>query len=152
MTLLLAFFIGLFAGLRSFTAPAVTGWAVYLQWLSLDRPLSLIGSLPAAVVLTVIAVGELIADKLPQTPNRTAPIGLIARIVTGAVTGACIAASAGQRAAVGAIIGAGGAIAACFGGYYARKYLVRTLRLRDLYVALAEDVIAVLGSLWVVLR
>jgi len=73
--LLLAFLIGFFAGLRSLAAPAVTAWAVYLGWLKLERPLSLIGSLPAIAIFTLLAVVELVADKLPQTPSRTAPPG-----------------------------------------------------------------------------
>jgi uncharacterized membrane protein len=60
MTLLLAFLIGLFAGLRSLTPPAAVAWAVYLGWLTLARPLSLIGSLPAAIILSVLAIAELI--------------------------------------------------------------------------------------------
>ena len=43
MALLFAFLIGLFTGLRSLTAPAVTAWAVYFGWLQLERPLSYIG-------------------------------------------------------------------------------------------------------------
>ncbi|HVR14807.1 MAG TPA: DUF4126 family protein, partial [Candidatus Limnocylindrales bacterium] len=74
-----AFLIGFFAGLRALTAPAATAWAVYLGWLKLERPLSLIGSLPAVAIFTLLAVVELVADKLPQTPSRTAPPGLIAR-------------------------------------------------------------------------
>jgi uncharacterized membrane protein len=35
MTIVLAFVIGVFAGLGSLTAPAVTAWAVYLDWLKL---------------------------------------------------------------------------------------------------------------------
>ena len=81
MTLLLAFSIGFFAGLRSLTAPAATAWAVYLGWLKLERPLSLIGSVAAVAIFTLLAVVELVADKLPQTPGRTSPPGLIARIV-----------------------------------------------------------------------
>ncbi|MBI4469333.1 MAG: hypothetical protein HY650_08445 [Acidobacteria bacterium] len=53
MTLFLAFLIGVFAGLRSLTAPAATAWAAYLGWLRLERPLALIGSLPAALIITV---------------------------------------------------------------------------------------------------
>lgn len=69
MTLLFAFLIGLFAGLRSLTPPAAVGWAVYLGWLRLARPLSLIGSLPAVIILSVLAITEIIFDKLPNTPN-----------------------------------------------------------------------------------
>ena len=83
MTLLFAFLIGLFAGLRSLTPPAAVAWAVHLGWIKLARPLSLIGSLPAVIILSLLAVTEIIIDKLPTTPNRTAPLGLIARIVIG---------------------------------------------------------------------
>src|SRR5882724_6227906 len=149
MTLLLAFFIGFFAGLRSLTAPAATAWAVYLGWLKLERPLSLIGSLPAVAIFTLLAVIELIADKLPQTPSRTSPPGLIARIVTGGLTGACVADSGPQGALLGAVLGAIGGVVGCFGGYQARTRLVKALGTRDIYVALLEDLVAVGGSLWV---
>lgn len=152
MTLLFSFLIGLFAGLRSLTAPAAVSWAVYLGWLRLERPLSLIGTLPAVVILTLLAVGELVADKLPKTPNRTAPLGLIARVLTGGLTGACVAAGGGQSALLGALLGVLGGVVGCFAGYQARSRLVKTLGIRDIYVALVEDFVAVAGCLWVVTR
>lgn len=152
MTLLLAFLIGLFAGLRSLTAPAVTAWAAHLGWLRLARPLALIGSLPSVVIFTVLAVGELVADKLPKTPNRTAPLGLIARLVTGGLTGACVAAAGGQAVVLGVLLGAVGGVAGCFGGYEARRRLVKALGAPDIAVALFEDAVAVAGCLWVVSR
>ncbi len=152
MTILFAFLIGFFAGLRSLTAPAATAWAVYLGWLKLERPLSLIGSLPAVVILTVLAVVELVADKLPKTSSRTSPPGLIARILTGGITGACVAVAGGQGALLGAFLGAVGGVVGCFAGYQARTRLVRALGTRDTYVALLEDLVAVAGSLWVVSR
>ena len=96
MIMFFTFLIGFFAGLRSLTAPAMTAWAVYLGWLKLERPLSLIGSLPAVAIFTLLAVVELVADKLPQTPSRTAPPGLIARIVMGGLAGACVATGGAQ--------------------------------------------------------
>lgn len=152
MMLLLTFLIGIFAGLRSLTAPAVTAWAVYMGWLKLEGPLSLIGSFPSVVILTLLAIGELVADKLPKTPNRTAPLGLIARLVTGGVTGACVTAAGGQGAFPGALLGVVGAVVGCFGGYQARKRLVRALGAPDIYVALFEDLVAIAGCLWVVTR
>ena len=152
MTLLLAFVIGLFAGLRSLTPPAAVAWAVYLGWLMLARPLSLIGSLPAVIILSLLALTELIFDKLPNTPSRTAPPGLIARIVTGALTGACVALGGGQSALVGAGLGLLGAIVGCFGGCQARVRLVRSLRQPDFNVALLEDLVAIGGSLFIVSR
>ena len=152
MTLLFAFLIGFFGGLRSLTAPAATAWAVYLGWLKLERPLSLIGSIPSVAIFTLLAVVELVADKLPQTPSRTAPPGLIARIVMGGLTGACIAASGAQEIFLGALLGAVGGIAGCFLGYQVRTGLVKALGARDFYIALVEDVMAIAGSLWVISR
>ncbi len=152
MTLVFAFLIGLLAGLRSLTAPAVVAWAVYLDWLKLSRPLSLIGSVPSVAIFTVAACVELVVDKLPKAPNRTEPLGLIARIVTGGLTGACISASAGQGALVGAVLGAAGGVVGCFAGYKARTGLVKALGTRDLYVALLEDFVAIAGCLLIVSR
>ena len=150
MTLFFAFLIGFFGGLRSLTAPAATAWAAYLGWLKLERPLSLIGAVPAVAIFTLLAVVELVADKLPQTPSRTAPPGLIACIVMGGLTGACIAAGGAQGIFLGALLGAIGGVVGCFAGYRARTRIVQALGTRDIYVALLEDLVAVGGSLWVV--
>ena len=152
MTLLFAFLIGLFAGLRSLTPPAAVAWAVYLGWLKLARPLALIGSLPAVIILSLLAVTELILDKLPNTPSRTAPPGLIARIVTGGFTGACVSLGGGKSALVGAGLGVIGGIVGCFGGYHARAQLVKFLRQPDFNIAVLEDLIAIGGSLFIVSR
>ena len=152
MTLLFAFLIGLFAGLRSLTPPAAVAWAVHLGWLKLVRPLSLIGSLPALIILSLLAITEIILDKLPNAPSRTAPPGLIARIVTGAFTGACVSVGGGKSAFVGAGLGVIGGIVGCFAGFHARARLVKSLRQPDFNIALLEDLIAIGGSLFVVSR
>ena len=152
MTLLFAFLIGLFAGLRSLTPPAAVAWAVHLGWLKLARPLSLIGSLPAVIILSVLAITEVSIDKLPNTPNRTAPLGLIARVVTGGFTGACVSLGGGRSPLVGAGLGVIGGIAGCFGGYHARARLVKSLRQPDFNIALLEDLIAIGGSVFIVSR
>ena len=150
MTLLLAFLIGVFTGLRGLTPPAVTAWAAYLGWIKLDGLLAYMASLPAVVIFTLLALGELVADKLPKTPSRTAPPGLISRVLMGALTGACVASAGGQNALVGAVVGVAGAMVGTFGGYQARTRLVKALGVPDLYVALAEDLVAIVGSLLVV--
>jgi uncharacterized membrane protein len=122
--------------------------------LKLESPLSYIGSIPALVILGLLALLELVVDKLPKTPSRTAPPGLIARIVTGGLTGACVASTGGplDKAALGALVGAAGGIVGCFGGYQARSRLVKSLGIPDIYVALVEDLIAIGGSFWIVSR
>jgi uncharacterized membrane protein len=152
MTLFLAFLIGVLAGLRSLTPPAATAWAAYLGWLKLERPLSIVSSGPAVAILTLLAAIELVADKLPNIPNRTSPPGLLARMLSGGFAGACVAASGAQGIVIGAALGAVGGLAGAFVGYRARTGIVRALGSPDIYVALAEDLIAVAGSLWVVSR
>jgi uncharacterized membrane protein len=152
MTLLVfCLLLGCLTGLRCLTAPAAVCWAAHLGWLNLagsklafmDRPVTL-------VVLTILAVVELIADKLPKTPARTAPAGLIARVVLGCLCGAALAANAGGNLLVPAIVGVGGALIGTFVGYKARRALVLRAHTPDFAVAIAEDVIAVAGSLVIV--
>ena len=152
MTLLFAFLIGFFGGLRALTAPAATAWAVHLGWLKLQGPLALMGSIPSVAIFTLLAVVELVADKLPKTPSRTAPPGLIARIIMGGLTGACVAAGGGEESLVGAVLGIIGGVVGCFGGFQVRTRLVKSLDTPDIYVALIEDIVAIAGSLWAVSR
>jgi uncharacterized membrane protein len=149
--LLLALLIGVIAGLRSFTAPAVTAWAAHRHWLNLhNSPLSFMGSATAVVVFTLLALGELVADQLPSTPSRTDLPGLIARIVLGGLSGAAVAASGSQSFALGAILGMAGGIAGAFAGYQARTRLVRALKVPDFVIACVEDAVAIGGGLLMV--
>jgi len=149
----LAFLIGVIAGLRAFTAPAVVAWAAHLRWLNFDNsPLTFMGSTAAVVVFTLGALGELVADKLPSTPNRTKPAGLIGRTLLGGLAGAAVAASGSQSIALGAVLGAAGGIAGAFGGYELRTRLVRVLKIPDLVIACMEDAVAIGGGLFIVSR
>lgn len=144
LALFLAFGIGVVAGLRSMTAPAVAAWAAYLGWINIHgSPLEFMSSVWAVGILTLFAVAELVADKLPTTPSRTAPLGLGARFVTGALSGACLAVAGDASLWLGALAGAAGGIAGAFAGYRARVGLVRTLHVRDLAIAIPEDMVAI---------
>jgi uncharacterized membrane protein len=149
--LLLVFGIGVVAGLRSMTAPAVVAWAAHLGWINLHgSPLVFMGSAWAVGFFTLGALGEFVADQLPSTPPRTAAVGLTARIVVGLLTGACLAVAGGASYWLGALVGAIGAIAGTFGGYQARVRLVRGLRVPDAAIAIPEDLVAIgLGLLLV---
>jgi len=140
----LALGIGIVAGLRSLTAPAVVSWAAHIGWLNLhDSPFAFMGSKWAVAIFSLLAIGELVADLFPQIPNRTAPAPLLARILMGGLGGACLCASAHQSFLMGALFGGiGGAIGA-FGGYEIRRRLVNKLKLKDALVALVEDLIAI---------
>ncbi len=91
MVLLFALGIGIVAGLRAMTAPAVVAWAAHLGWLNLvGSYFAFMGSKWALVIFTLAALGELVNDQLPKTPARTTAGPLAARIVLGALTGACL--------------------------------------------------------------
>jgi len=149
---LLAFMIGVIAGLRSLTAPAAVSWAARLGWLHVDNTwLAFLGFAATPYIVSVLAIGELIADKLPNTPSRKAPTGFIARILTGALCGAALGAS-GASWMVGLLAGVAGAIAGTFGGYACRVRLVKATGGKDLPIALLEDAIAIGGALLIVSR
>ena len=140
----LAIGIGIVAGLRAMTAPAAVSWAAHLGWLNLHgTPLSFMGSAIAVAIFTIGAIGELINDQLPKTPPRTVPPQFIVRIVMGGLCGACLYLSAGASALIGALLGAIGAVIGTLGGYQARKGLVKGLAVKDILVAIPEDLIAI---------
>jgi uncharacterized membrane protein len=96
-------------------------------------------------ILSVLAIGELVNDKLPKTPRRTAPPVFAARIVMGAFAGAVIGTAWGYTwTALGA--GAIGAVLGTLGGYQARTRLSASHG-HDLPIALLEDGVAVLGGI-----
>jgi uncharacterized membrane protein len=151
--LLLAFLIGVVAGLRSLTAPAVLAWAAHKNWLNLhNTPLSFMASTAAVVIFCLLAAGELVADQLPSTPSRTKPPGLIARILLGGLSGAGVAAAGRQSMMLGAVLGIAGGLAGTYGGHAARTGLVRTLQVPDFVIAFLEDAVAIGGGLFVVSR
>jgi len=151
VVLLLSLVIGVVAGLRSLTAPAVVAWAAHIGWINLHgSPLAFMGAAWAVGIFSLLALVEFIADQLPSTPSRTAPVGLSARIVTGALSGACLASAGGAAVWLGALAGAIGGIAGAFGGYQARVGLVRRLHVPDFTIAIPEDLVAIgLGLLLV---
>ncbi|MGH9676618.1 MAG: DUF4126 family protein [Candidatus Acidiferrum sp.] len=151
--LFLAFAIGVVAGLRALTAAAVVAWAAHRQWLNLhNTPLSLMGSLAAVIIFTLLAVVELITDQLPSTPSRTAPPGLISRFVTGGLSGAAITLAANQSVVLGGLLGAVGGVVGAFGGYQARTRLVKALNVPDFVIATLEDAVAIGAGLFIVTR
>jgi uncharacterized membrane protein len=150
-TYALAFLIGVIAGLRSMTAPAVVSWGARLGWLHLENTwLAFLGAPVTPYILSVLAIAELVADKLPKTPSRKTPGPFAFRIVTGAVCGAALGAASSLIG--GLLAGALGAVAGTLGGYEFRSRLVRTIGGKDLPIALLEDAIAIGGAIWIVSR
>lgn len=146
----LAFLLGVVAGLRSLTPPAVVSWATRLGWLHLDNtPLAFFAFASTPYILTLLAIGELIADKLPKTPSRKAPPGFITRILTGGLCGAAVCV-ASQSLIGGVLAGVVGAVVGTLGGYEVRVRLTRAAGGKDLPIAILEDLVAIAGAFLIV--
>jgi uncharacterized membrane protein len=153
MAFLLSFLIGFVDGLRSMTAPAIVCWAAHFGWLHFaGTNFAFIDHRSTLIVFTLLAIVELVLDKLPNTPARTAAVGLTARIVLGGASGLALATGAGISVSLplAGVIASIGAIAGAFGGYHIRHAVVLRTHLPDFVAAIAEDAITIAGGLLIV--
>jgi uncharacterized membrane protein len=142
MDVVAALLIGIVAGLRAMMAPAATSWAARVGWLGLHgTSLGFLAHPVTSIVLTVLALVELVTDQLPTTPSRTVPVQFGARLVSGGVSGAAVGMAAGA-AASGAIAGIVGAVIGTVGGRAARGALASAFG-SDRPAALIEDAAAI---------
>jgi uncharacterized membrane protein len=133
--------LGITVGMRSMTAMAVLCWFAWLQLLPQSGWAFWTGSLVTAIVFTVCALGEYVADTLPNTPSRTGPLGLGARVVFGALVGGLAAHGTVEPVVGGVIFGVLGALIGTYGGYRVRMYGAKAVG-SDLPVALGGSAIA----------
>jgi len=140
--LVVALLIGIVAGLRAMTAPAVVSWAASLGVLPLiGTPLAFLVWRFTPWIVSLLAVGELITDQLPGTPSRKVPLQFGTRIVMGALCGAAVGMGGGLWVAA-MVAGALGAVLGTYGGAAARAAMARRFG-RDLPAALLEDAAAI---------
>jgi uncharacterized membrane protein len=93
LLLLLALLIGVVAGLRALTPPAVVAWGAALGWLPVEGTWAQwVGHPITVTVLTILLVVELVTDQLPSTPSRKTTPQFAARILTAAFAGAVVGA------------------------------------------------------------
>jgi uncharacterized membrane protein len=150
MIYLLALLLGAVAGLRSMTPPATIAWAAHLGWLDLaGTGLAFLGNIWSRIILTLGAIGELVADLHPAAPARTAPVGFGARLISGGFSGAALGLARDQFL-LPAFLGVVGAIIGTLGGYKLRMKLAAAFG-RDRPAALIEDAIAILAAVLIFL-
>ena len=146
-TLVYAFLIGVVAGLRAMTPLAVVSWAARLGPLHVENtPLAFLSFAVTPYILSALAIGELINDKLPKTPSRKTAAPFAVRVVSGALCGAALG-GRGQALIGGLLAGALGGVAGTLGGYEFRARLVKATGGKDLPIALFEDAIAICGAI-----
>ena len=141
--------LGAMTGLRTMTPMAILCWFAYAGHVEVHRSWPFwTTKLITAVVFSVLAAGELIGDKLPNTPNRTSAFALAARVVFGGLVGAICAVSLHGSEVEGVLLGALCALAGAFVGFHIRQHLVRDRGYKDVAVAVTEDAIAIGLSLF----
>lgn len=147
MGFLLVFLLGLCTGLRTMTPVAVLCWFAYRNALHLVGWRSFTANIVAVVVFTLMALGEYVGDKLPNTPARTAPIGLLGRSAFGAFAGLLLAQPLLLSPVAAVALGIVGALIGTYAGWFLRTKLVTALKTPDWPVAVAEDCLTILCSI-----
>ncbi|GAB3224139.1 DUF4126 family protein [Mycolicibacterium hippocampi] len=146
LVILLALLIGVIAGLRAMTAPAVVAWGAMLGWIDVADKWSEWMAHPITVtVLTIFLAAELVTDQLPNTPSRRVPVQFVSRLITGAFAGAVIGSAFFHTfSATGA--GVIGAVFGTLGGAALRGRLACVNNGNDRPGAFGEDALAVGGG------
>lgn len=140
--------LGAISGLRSMSGPAFVSLAASHGYLDLGgTPLAFLGSSRLSKVLVLMELGELVGDKLPMTPSRTALPPLFGRAASGALVGAAVFVSESRRATTGAALGSTAAVVAAFAGERLRGLAVEKTGRLDPVIALAEDATVLLIGL-----
>lgn len=141
--------LGFSNGLRTMTPIAVLCWFGYLGYLPVHHDWAFwTTKLAAAIIFSLLALGEYIGDKLPTTPNRTAPGPLAARIVFGGLVGAVAATALKGSLIEGIVLGALGAVLGAFAGYHLRHSIVQNTGWPDWIPAILEDAFAIVSAVF----
>jgi uncharacterized membrane protein len=137
--------LGLLAGMRTSSAPAITSHILSRQRSrQLEKSsLAFMQSNKVATVMKLFVAAELIADKLPSTANRIKPVGLVARCLSGALAGASIYKASGYNVMEGMILGTSAALASTFCSFLLRKSIVKQTRIFDPLIGALEDALVI---------
>ena len=140
MRLFSTFLLGVAAGLRSMSAPAAALTAVRRTETPDTSPRFLDNvNLPA--IFALLALGEMLADKLPFMPDRKSPPAFAWRIVTGTLSAAAVTGEQGSLP-LSILSGAAGAVTGTLAGSALRSKLAELFD-RDFPAALVEDALVV---------
>ncbi len=141
--------LGFTTGLRCFTPMALLCWFAWAGQISVDGTWAAwTARLWVAIAFTLLALGELVSDKLPKTPARTAPLGLSGRLIMGGLGGAICATAMQGPEMEGILLGASCALVGAFAGYMIRRDLVQRHACADWPIAVGEDMITIVCAIF----
>jgi uncharacterized membrane protein len=146
LVIVLALLIGVIAGFRALTAPAVVAWGAFLGWIDVEGKWSEWIAHPITLtILTIFLLVELVTDQLPKTPSRKTAPQFITRLIMGAFAGAVIGSAFFHTFSA---LGAGmiGAVLGTLGGAEVRQRVASARSGQDRPGAILEDIVAVGGG------
>jgi uncharacterized membrane protein len=137
--------LGVVTGLRSQVPTAMLAWRQSREQLPEDvgGPMGVLGRRGAVPASALAVVGELVADKLPETPSRLDTGPFLGRLSLGATAGAGVAAAFGRSRILGGVLGIAGAAAGSYAGTRYRALVAEHTDVPDTVWAVAEDVTAI---------
>jgi uncharacterized membrane protein len=111
-----------------------------------SSPLKFMQNEKFAHAFKVSTVGEMIGDKLPNAPDRTASFVITGRCICGGLAGASIYKAAAKKPLIGALLGAAVAFGATYGTLYLRKTLSEKANIKEPFAGLVEDAVVISGA------
>ncbi len=151
MGYVLILLLGMLTGLRTLTPIAVVCWFSYVKG-TFAPPLELTGwrhfaANPISVgIFTLMALGEYVGDKLPNTPSRTSALGVGGRVLFGVFVGVLIAPRVGGHHYLKGLTGGIGALLGTYGGWWVRTKLATRVG-KDWPIANLEDWFTIAASI-----
>jgi uncharacterized membrane protein len=142
---------GALAGSRSLSPPALLSLFLARRSPAPDHAVAQrIRSTQGIITLNTLALGELVADKLPQAPNRTLLPALLGRMITGGGSSALLCSLSRRPTWIGGVGGAAAALGATYLTFYLRRWLGRVLpgSKATSWAGLLEDGIVWGGGWW----
>ncbi|HEX8919450.1 MAG TPA: hypothetical protein VF898_13170 [Chloroflexota bacterium] len=147
--------LGIATGIHSMTGMAFLSWSALQGRPDLAQsPLRVISKPEVAILILLAACAEVVADKFPFLPSRTAPAPLAGRIVIGALAGGVSHAYPNVdrpdgrrgRALLGAAAGASSTAVSAFALHSLRKLLTERFSVPQAVAGVVDSIVAILTA------
>jgi uncharacterized membrane protein len=139
--------LGITTGLRSMAPMAVVCWFAHLGYLPVDGTWAAwAGWRWVVIAWTVLALAEMVADKMPWMPDRISKLPLLWRLLMGGLAGAIAATGLAGSVIEGIVLAEIGTLLGAFGGYMVRCEVVEKMGAKDWQFALAEDAFTIAAA------
>lgn len=139
---------GALSGIRSMSAPALVSNYLAEQAPEAveNTPVGFLQTGHVGTALQALAIGEIVADKMPFIPARVRPSSLVWRGLTGALAGATVGAMNRRSLVLSALIGMSAAFAGAYVAYNLRTAAQERFDVPDPVLGGVEDALVIGGG------